>query len=137
MTDKKDQSGAILSVYWKSLLDTLSDGVYITDQDGTTLHVNRMYEKLTGLKREDIQGRNVRDLKDQGVFNIILNPEVVRSGKPVTQVQTNMHGRRLVLSGYPIFDSSGQVALVVTYARDITIISNMNSSRSTIRISTT
>jgi PAS domain S-box-containing protein len=125
MTDKKDQSGAILSVYWKSLLDTLSDGVYITDQNGMTLHVNRTYEKLTGLKREDILGHTVRDLRNQGVFNTILNPEIVRSGKPVTQVQTNMHGRRLVLSGYPIFDSSGQVALVVTYARDITIISNM------------
>ena len=125
MIDKKDPSGTILTKHWKSLLDTLSDGVYITDQGGTTLHVNRMYEKLTGLKCEEIQGRNVRELKDQGVFNIILNPEVVKTGKPVTQVQTNMHGRRLVLSGYPIFDSEGYVALVVTYARDITIISNM------------
>lgn len=125
MTDNEDRSDEILSFYLKSLLDTLSDGVYITDQKGMTLHVNTMYESLTGLKREDIVGHNVRDLKDQGVFNIILNPEVVKTGKPVTQVQTNMHERRLVLSGYPIFDSKGKVAMVVTYARDITIISNM------------
>ena len=125
MTEHKDLPHTLLSLYLKSLLDTLSDGVYITDQAGQTLHVNAMYEKLTGLKRDDIVGRNVRELKDQGVFNVILNPEVVRTGKPVTQVQTNMHERRLVLSGYPIFDAAGKVALVVTYARDITIISNM------------
>ena len=125
MTEHNDQPHTLLSLYLKSLLDTLSDGVYITDQSGQTLHVNAMYEKLTGLKRKDIVGRNVRDLKAQGVFNIILNPEVVRTGKPITQVQTNMHERRLVLSGYPIFDAAGKVALVVTYARDITIISNM------------
>lgn len=125
MTELNDLPHKLLSQYFKSLLDTLSDGVYITDQAGLTLHVNAMYEKLTGLKRDDIVGRNVRDLKDQGVFNIILNPEVVRTGKPVTQVQTNMHELRLVLSGYPLFDEIGNVALVVTYARDITIISNM------------
>ena len=125
MTENEDRNDEILSFYLKSLLDTLSDGVYITDQKGMTLHVNTMYENLTGLKREDIVGHNVRDLKEQGVFNIILNPEVVKTGKPVTQVQTNMHDRRLVLSGYPIFDSTGKVAMVVTYARDITIISNM------------
>jgi transcriptional regulator with PAS, ATPase and Fis domain len=41
------------------------------------------------------------------------------------RVQTNMHNRRLVLNGYPIFDEKGGVALVVTYARDITVMSQM------------
>lgn len=120
-----DQTASMLCGYLDSILDTLSDGVYITDKSGTSLRVNTMYERLTGLKREELLGLNVRELKERGVYNIALNPEIVETGKPVTRVQTNMHGRRMVLSGYPIFDDKGEVALVVTYARDITIMSQM------------
>ncbi|WP_243439838.1 sigma-54 interaction domain-containing protein [Fundidesulfovibrio soli] len=122
---KDDFIDTLLSAHMDSILDTLGDGVYITDRDGVTLKVNTMYEKLTGLKREDILGRNVRELKKSGVYNTALNPEIVATGKPVTRVQTNMHDRRMVLSGYPIFDEEGAVTLVVTYARDITMMSQM------------
>jgi len=122
---KNDFTDSLLSAHMDSILDTLSDGVYISDRDGVTLKVNTMYEKLTGLKREELVGCNVRELKKRGVFNVALNPEIVSTGKPITRVQTNMHDRRMVLSGYPIFDEAGNVFLVVTYARDITMMSQM------------
>jgi PAS domain S-box-containing protein len=119
------QMDLLLCSHLNDILDTLQDGVYITDRLGDTLRVNSTYEKLTGLKREDLLGRNVRELKESGVFNAILNPEIVSTGKPIMRVQTNMHGRRMVLNGYPIFDAHGEVAMVVTYARDITVMSQM------------
>jgi PAS domain S-box-containing protein len=122
---KNDPVAALLCRHLDSILDTLSDGVYLTDKAGTTLKVNTVYERLTGLTRELLHGRNVRDLEQQGTFNNILNPEIVDTGRPVTRVQTNMHGRRVVLSGHPILDANGEVALVVTYVRDITTISQM------------
>jgi PAS domain S-box-containing protein len=120
-----DPTATTICSHLDRVLDTLQDGVYITDRTGVTLKVNSMYERLTGLKREELVGHNVRDLKDRGVFSVALNPEIVATGKPVTRVQTNMHDRRMVLSGYPILDEKGAVALVVTYARDITIMSQM------------
>ena len=36
-----------------SILNVLSDGIYISDREGNTLKVNTMYEKLIGLKKED------------------------------------------------------------------------------------
>ena len=36
---------------------------YITDRNGTTLKINKMYEQLTGLKKEELLGRNVQDLR--------------------------------------------------------------------------
>jgi PAS domain S-box-containing protein len=119
------QMDLLLCSHLNDILDTLQDGVYITDRLGDTLRVNSTYEKLTGLKREDLLGRNVRELKESGVFSAILNPEIVSTGKPIMRVQTNMHGRRMVLNGYPIFDAHGEVAMVVTYARDITVMSQM------------
>jgi PAS domain S-box-containing protein len=108
-----------------SILDVLSDGIYITDREGTTLKVNMMYEKLIGYKKEELVGRRVQDLVREGVFDIVLNPQIVQTGKPATLVQTGKRGNKLVLNGYPLFDQSGHVALVVTFVRDVTLMSQL------------
>jgi PAS domain S-box-containing protein len=108
-----------------SILDVLSDGIYITDREGITLKVNTMYEKLIGLKKEELVGRRVQDLVQEGVFDIVLNPQIVQTGKPAALVQTGKRGNKLVLNGYPVFDDSGRVALVVTFVRDVTLMSQL------------
>ena len=108
-------------------MDVLSEGVYITDASGKTLYVNRMYEQLTGYKLSEIGGVNVRDLLNHGVFDIALNPEIVKTLKPSTRVQRLKNGKTLVLSGYPVFAGSGRLCLVVTFARDITILKDLNA----------
>ena len=81
--DGMDQLGR----YFENILDALSDGVFITDTVGTTLCINRMYEQLTGLSKERVRGKNVRELQEEGVFDLVLNPEIVRTGKPATHAQ--------------------------------------------------
>jgi PAS domain S-box-containing protein len=112
--------------HFEYILDALPDGVFISDVSGITLRVNRMYEQLTGLKQEDIQGRQVRSLVENGIFDKILNPEIVRTGKPATHVQQLQNGKKLVLSGFPVFDEGGTLRLVVTFVRDITMITRLN-----------
>lgn len=107
------------------ILDALSDGIYVTDAKGETLVVNRMYEQLTGLKKKDIIGKLVTDLRNQGNFDVVLNPEIVNTGQKKSLVQVTKEGRRVILSGYPVFDESGKVALVVTFVRDITLLSQL------------
>ncbi|ABM27512.1 sigma-54 interaction domain-containing protein [Nitratidesulfovibrio vulgaris] len=106
----------------ESIFDILSDGIYITQRDGTTLLVNRMYEQLTGLSFKDLRGRNVHDLVADGIFDTILNPEVVRTKRPAVSVQHVRQSKKIILRGYPVFDEHGEVCLVVTFARDITMI---------------
>jgi len=108
-----------------SVLDVLSDGIYISDREGYTLKVNMMYEKLIGLKKEDLIGRRVQDLVREGVFDVVLNPQIVKSGQPATSVQTTKKGQKLILNGHPIFDSEGNVILVVTFVRDVTVMSQL------------
>jgi PAS domain S-box-containing protein len=108
-----------------SVLDVLSDGIYISDREGYTLKVNTMYEKLIGLKKEDLIGRRVQDLVKEGVFDVVLNPQIVKTGQPATSVQTTKRGQKLILNGHPIFDAEGEVALVVTFVRDVTVMSQL------------
>ncbi len=119
------RSAELLSKYFEHILDALSDGVFISDTSGTALRINRMYEQLTGLKQENVQGRNVRALVEEGVFDRILNPEIVRTGRPATHVQQLKNGKKLVLSGFPVFDEAGDLCLVVTFARDITVLAQL------------
>jgi PAS domain S-box-containing protein len=73
----------------ESIFDVLSDGIYITDKSGKTLFVNKRYEQLTGLQMKDIKGLNVSTLLEEGVFDIILNPEIVRTRRPVSTAVEN------------------------------------------------
>lgn len=122
-----EKIGGILSLedFCDGILEVLQDGVYISDRTGKTLKINGMYEQLTGFKKEDVLGRNVNDLVKEGKYNIALNPEIVRTGQPKSSVQTNQIGKKVILSGYPVFDNDGKVALVVTFVRDITLLTQM------------
>lgn len=107
------------------ILDVFTDGIYVTNSEGKTLAVNRMYEKITGLQKEELIGKTVHELINKGVFDIALNPEIVKTGKEKTSVQVTKTGRRVLLNGYPIIDESGNVVLVITFVRDITLLSQL------------
>jgi len=113
----------VILQYFKDILNILNDGIYITDCEGTTLLVNTMYEQLTGLSQEVLKGRNVNTLVEEGIFDRILNPEIVSSKHPAVSVQTIHGDKQVILHGYPVLDAAGDVRLVVTFARDITMIS--------------
>ena len=95
----------LIATYFDDIIDIISDGIYISDGEGRTLKVNKMYEQLTGLKQTEIADRLVTDLQREGKFNVVLNPEIVRTGEHKTQVQTTKVGRTVVLDGYPVFDN--------------------------------
>lgn len=114
-----------LKLYFSDILNVFSDGIYISDHTGKTLKVNSMYEKLTGLKMEELEGRLVTDLKAEGKFDVILNPDIVRTGEPKTSIQITKVGRKVILFGFPIFDKCNKVVLVVTFVRDITLLSQL------------
>lgn len=108
-----------------NIFDALDDGVYVTDKEGTTLHVNSIYKKLTGLTAEELLGQNVRVLQEKGIFDTIVNPVIVKTRKPETNVQTLQDGKRVVLRGFPVFDDNNELVLVITLVRDVTLIEQM------------
>lgn len=110
-----------------SILNTASDGLYITDRQGVTIAINRTYEYLTGFKASDLLGKNIKELIDDGTFDTVLNPEIVKTGKSLTRVQRTNKGRRVLLAGHPIFDYDDDVEMVVTYVRDVTLMSELQN----------
>ncbi|HZK53817.1 MAG TPA: sigma 54-interacting transcriptional regulator [Desulfosporosinus sp.] len=121
----KDLSSYKIDNFINEILDVFCDGIYISDAEGVTLNVNKMYEKLTGLKKEELLGRRVTDLEREGVFQTPLNPIIVKTGKSHTIVQVNKENRQVVISGHPVFDRNGKVHYVVTFVRDVTALTQL------------
>jgi PAS domain S-box-containing protein len=119
---QKDPMKVIVE-HFQNILDLFDDGLFITDSEGISLKVNKMYEKMTGITQEHIAGRHVSELVEEGVFDTVVNPEVVWTKKAFTSMQKIRNGPKVLLRGYPVLDDAGQVALVVAFVRDITVIS--------------
>lgn len=48
----------ILSKYWKTVIDTMQEGLLVVDRRGTIVFVNSAVEKLTGYRKSDIIGKS-------------------------------------------------------------------------------
>ena len=61
----------------EEIIENTYDGIYITDGNANTLKVNRAYERITGIKREEVLGKNMRDLVASGTFDRSVSLEVI------------------------------------------------------------
>ncbi|MBD9399527.1 sigma-54 interaction domain-containing protein [Pseudomonas sp. PDM11] len=114
---------------FRELLDALHDGVYITDADGITLKVNGAYERLTGLRSEDVVGQHMQGLVEQGVISQSVSLRVLKEGRALSMMQSVSQGKRLLVSGTPILDTAGQVRYVVSTVRDMTELLRIKHER--------
>ncbi len=116
--------------YIEQVFDAFQDGIWISDWNSTCLFVNKKYEELSGFSKEWMIGRKATSIVAEGIFDVAVNPDVIRNGKLVTRIQTLSNGRHLSLSGYPIFDSGDNVVMCITFIHDISTISQMEDTLS-------
>lgn len=105
----------------EAIIENTYDGIYITDGYANTLKVNRAYERITGIKREEVLGRNMRDLVASGMFDRSVSLEVMEKKAPVTIMQELRNGKKILVTGSPVFNGETQeIEIIVTNVRDIT-----------------
>lgn len=109
----------------EQIFDVFSQGLWISRDDSTCVFVNKKYEELSGYSRDQMVGRKATDIVSEGLFDTVVNPEVIRTGKTVSRVQTLPNGQHLNLEGHPIFDETGRTIMCVTFISDISTIVEM------------
>ncbi len=125
-----------LSRELEAIFESSYDGLYITDGRADTIRVNSAYERITGLKRGDLIGRNMRDLVAEGVFDHSVTLDVLARGRSVTIMQNIRGGKQVMVTGTPIFDDQGRISLVVTNVRDITELNQLRTQLAASRLLT-
>ena len=104
----------------ESIIECSYDGIYITDGDANTIKVNNAYERITGIKKVDVLGKNMRDLEKSGVISQSASLLVMTSRKITTIQQEFSTGVKVLVSSTPIFDENKKISMVVTNVRDVT-----------------
>ncbi|KON83517.1 Fis family transcriptional regulator [Sporosarcina globispora] len=104
----------------KQILEDSFDEIFITDTIGNIIYTGKTTEKLFGIPHEKMIGQNVFLLEKEGVFSPSVIVNVLKSKKEKTLIQETKTKRKLIISGYPIFDETNKLIGAVSFSRDVT-----------------
>ncbi|MDD9150240.1 MULTISPECIES: sigma-54 interaction domain-containing protein [unclassified Sporolactobacillus] len=102
-----------------AILENSFDGIYITDGNANTILINYSYEIISGLTKEEVMGKNMRDLERAGVISKSASLIALKSGRAATLDQEFKTGKQAVVTSTPIFNHNKRIVMVVTNVRDV------------------
>ncbi len=108
-----------------AIIEASFDSIFVTDATGFVLSVNEAYTRITGIEAEEIIGKNMYDLVEQGLYDRSATIMVIETHQPITFTQKIKTGKTLLVTGNPIFDEKGELVRVLTNGRDITELNRL------------
>lgn len=108
--------------FLEKAIENSFDGVFIVDNQGKVLYVNKAYEKLAQKGREFFVGRDMDELIREGLMKLYISKEVIESGRSITRSENLLSGKEVIVTSTPVFDEDGKVIAAVTNVRDISEI---------------
>lgn len=102
-----------------AIIESSFDGLWICNAEGEVLKINKASEKINSISAKQVVGRNVKDLVDKGLFDRSVTLEVIKKRERVSMLQNLENGKKLLVTGNPIF-VDGKLTYIVTNDRDIT-----------------
>lgn len=109
-----------------SILELSSDGIFITDGSGNVLRMNSACEKLDGVNKEKIIGKNMDELVRTSMYSNSVALQVLEQGQRITVIQKVNNGKEVVSTGTPVF-KDGKISMVVVNVRDVTELNNLKN----------
>ncbi len=111
----------------EAIFESSYDGIYVTDGNAKTLRVNKSYERITGLSRVDLLGKNMRTLVKDQVFDHSVTLDVLQKKEPITIMQRIRGGKQVIVTGTPVFEDGEVISAVVTNVRDISELNDLKA----------
>lgn len=108
-------------IYEKEKMDILfkvmdnENDVTLTDGEGVVIRISDSYEKHYGVSKEDIIGKSIFSLEDQGIFKPSVTAVVLEKKRKATILQKNKLGESILTTGVPIFDDAGNIQYVISF----------------------
>lgn len=104
----------------KKILDHSYDEIYVTNADGIVIYVNNAVERHCGVKAADIIGRSSQQISEKKLWGPRVSPIAIKRKRSFTLEQKTCTGKTLLTTATPIWDSEGNLELVIENSRDIT-----------------
>jgi PAS domain S-box-containing protein len=119
------QSLAEREKLYRTLIETMNDGLALTDCDGKFTFVNKKHAEILGYKKDELIGRKVIDLLDDRNKKIYFEQYDKRSKGETSQYEMTFKKNqgeniKVLISASPIYDEAGIFAGGLTVITDIT-----------------
>lgn len=109
----------------EAVIESMFDGLYVTDGQANTLRLNKGFERIMGITHQQCVGRNMADLVKEGVFSRSGTLAALEKGEQATITLTASTGKEALVTSNPIHDDEGNIIMVVTNVRDITELNEL------------
>ncbi len=103
------------------------DEIFVMDANGIVVRVNSACQRHYEMKKEDIIGRNVKELQEMGTFYPSVTLEVLKTKKAVELIQKTDKQRYLHVKATPVFGNAGQLKSIISYSRDLTELMELSN----------
>lgn len=104
---------------YERIINSIYDEIFVTDDKGTVIFVNKAAERLYNKKAEDIIGYNVKQLEKEGYFTPSITRLVMKTQKKQSLIQTTNLGQKILVTAIPVFNDEGQITKIVSNARQL------------------
>lgn len=103
-----------------SILDSIFDGILVTDESAIVKYVNPEYTRITGVARDQIVGRPLLEVRPGAIL-----PKVIQTGKPMAGIFRREGDIEYVVDMAPIL-ISGKIVGGVSVLKDITEVKRLS-----------
>lgn len=106
----------------EEILEGSFDGFLVADEKGIVQMMNNSYERLTGITRDELLGRNIAELINPVWMKKSVVVLALEAKKSISLSHTTRNKKNIIVTGTPIFNSQGEIKKVIVNARDISEI---------------
>ncbi|MHC1724584.1 MAG: sigma-54 interaction domain-containing protein [Syntrophobacteraceae bacterium] len=110
----------------EDILESSHDGLFITDGFGNVVMVNTAWERICGISRDFVLGKNAQDLVNQKYYTESSVMAAIKARKKITimlkMTRGDKVGQKIMATAIPIWGEDGRIKRVVANIRDITEI---------------
>src|SRR5699024_1148427 len=112
-----DNDSSILLDY---ILKYSFDEILVTDAVGTVINISTKTETMFNVYSKDVINKNIYTLEQQGLFAPSVITKVLETKKQTITQQETAQNRKIIISGYPVFDENQKLIKAISFSRDIT-----------------
>ena len=108
---------------FKEIVDHMDESLLITDGEGRVIYVNPAYPKNTGIPADQVMGRTVKDILEEGrtftegAVTAVLNTK--KKAYRLSDVVYNGVPERGYVIGVPLLDDNGEIKQIIAQSRPI------------------
>jgi transcriptional regulator with PAS, ATPase and Fis domain len=70
-----------------AIIEASFDSIFVTDAKANVISINEAYTRITGISAEEIIGKNMYDLVEQGLYDRSATIHVIENRTPITFAQ--------------------------------------------------